>query len=166
PPTSPGQRHDGNTYSGNNTVSGGQDGDTSLPESHLPISSDTNNVEKDASASISSDKGHDPHSESEGGGISTTHSGDVLVSDNPELDENKGVTVDGNSLFKKVDNAALLKKARAMFTSREFILSDSADRWQQVIDNNETENGIWAITGYRHGGYEAFTINQSGLNVG
>ncbi|UAH32044.1 hypothetical protein D7H16_23215, partial (plasmid) [Salmonella enterica subsp. enterica serovar Kentucky] len=50
--------------------------------------------------------------------------------------------------------------------SREFILSDSADRWQQVIDNNETENGIWAITGYRHGGYEAFTINQSGLNVG
>lgn len=46
-------------------------------------------------------------------------------SDSPA--ENAGTTVNGSSLFKGADNTSLLKKARAMFAAREFILSDSAD---------------------------------------
>lgn len=71
-----------------------------------------------------------------------------------------------NFQFKGEDNQSLLKKARAMFAAREFILSDSADRWQQVVDNSDTDGGMWAMTGYSHGGYDGFTLNLSGLNVG
>lgn len=41
----------------------------------------------------------------------------------------------GATLFKGEDNLRLLKKTRAMIAAREFILSDSADRWTQVVDN-------------------------------
>ncbi len=77
-----------------------------------------------------------------------------------------GTTVNGSTLFKGEDNSSLLKKARAMFAAREFILSDSADRWQQVVDNSDAEGGVWAMAGYSHGGYDDFSLNQSGLNVG
>ncbi|EHN93884.1 hypothetical protein ESOG_04732 [Escherichia coli E101] len=80
--------------------------------------------------------------------------------------ESAGTTVSGSTLFKGADNTALLKKARAMFAAREFILSDSADRWMQVVDNSGTDWGVWAMTGYSHGGYGDFSLNQSGLNVG
>ncbi|EGJ4498214.1 autotransporter outer membrane beta-barrel domain-containing protein [Escherichia coli] len=80
--------------------------------------------------------------------------------------ENTGTTVNGSTLFKGADNAALLRKARAMFAAREFILSDSADRWTQVVDNSTADSGVWAMTGYSHGGYGDFSLNQSGLNVG
>ncbi|GDA82304.1 serine protease EspP [Escherichia coli] len=80
--------------------------------------------------------------------------------------ENAGTTVNGSSLFKGADNTSLLKKARAMFAAREFILSDSADRWTQVVDNSDADGGAWAMTGYSHGGYDDFSLNQSGLNVG
>lgn len=53
-----------------------------------------------------------------------------------------------------------------MFAAREFILSDSADRWTQVVDNSDADGGAWAMTGYSHGGYDDFSLNQSGLNVG
>lgn len=76
------------------------------------------------------------------------------------------VTVKGSSLFKGADNTSLLKKARAMFAAREFILSDSADRWTQVVDNSDADGGAWAMTGYSNGGYDDFSLNQSGLNVG
>ena len=85
-------------------------------------------------------------------------------SDSPA--ENAGTTVNGSSLFKGADNTSLLKKARAMFAAREFILSDSADRWIQVVDNSDADGGAWAMTGYSHGGYDDFSLNQSGLNVG
>ncbi|EPD0991273.1 S6 family peptidase [Escherichia coli] len=80
--------------------------------------------------------------------------------------ENAGTTVNGSSLFKGADNTSLLKKARAMFAAREFILSDSADRWIQVVNNSDADGGAWAMTGYSHGGYDDFSLNQSGLNVG
>ncbi|MEJ9461544.1 S6 family peptidase, partial [Escherichia coli] len=80
--------------------------------------------------------------------------------------ENAGTTVNGSTLFKGADNTSLLKKARAMFAAREFILSDSADRWTQVVDNSDADGGAWAMTGYSHGGYDDFSLNQSGLNVG
>ncbi|EFI9569062.1 autotransporter outer membrane beta-barrel domain-containing protein [Escherichia coli] len=77
-----------------------------------------------------------------------------------------GTNINGNTLFKGDDNQPLLKKARAMFAAREFILSDSADRWTQVVDNSDADGGAWAMTGYSHGGYDDFSLNQSGLNVG
>ena len=80
--------------------------------------------------------------------------------------ENVGTTVNGSTLFKGADNTYLLKKARAMFAAREFILSDSADRWTQVVDNSDADGGAWAMTGYSNGGYDDFSLNQSGLNVG
>lgn len=80
--------------------------------------------------------------------------------------ENAGTMVNGSTLFKGADNTSLLKKARAMFAAREFILSDSADRWTQVVDNSDADGGAWAMTGYSHGGYDDFSLNQSGLNVG
>lgn len=87
-------------------------------------------------------------------------SGSAVSGQSPE------VTVKGSSLFKGADNTSLLKKARAMFAAREFILSDSADRWTQVVDNSDADGGAWAMTGYNHGGYDDFSLNQSGLNVG
>ncbi|ELG93108.1 outer membrane autotransporter barrel domain-containing protein [Escherichia coli KTE146] len=80
--------------------------------------------------------------------------------------ENTGTTVNGSTLFKGADNTSLLNKARAMFAAREFILSDSADRWTQVVDNSDADGGAWAMTGYSQGGYDDFSLNQSGLNVG
>ncbi|EPO2325450.1 S6 family peptidase [Escherichia coli] len=80
--------------------------------------------------------------------------------------ENTGTMVNGSSLFEGADNTSLLKKARAMFAAREFILSDSADRWTQVVDNSDADGGAWAMTGYSHGGYDDLSLNQSGLNVG
>ena len=77
-----------------------------------------------------------------------------------------GTTVNGNTLFKGEDNLRLLKKTRAMFATREYILSDSADRWTQVVDNSDADGGAWVMTGYSHGGYDDFSLNQSGLNVG
>lgn len=87
-------------------------------------------------------------------------SGSAVSGQSPE------VTVKGSSLFKGADNTSLLKKARAMFAAREFILSDSADRWTQVVDNSDADGGAWAMKGYSHGGYDDFSLNQSGLNVG
>ena len=87
-------------------------------------------------------------------------SGSAVSGQSPE------VAVKGSSLFKGADNTSLLKKARAMFAAREFILSDSADRWTQVVDNSDADGGAWAMTGYSHGGYDDFSLNQSGLNVG
>ena len=86
------------------------------------------------------------------------------VPDSPT--ESTGTTVNGSTLFKGEDHASLLKKTRAMFAAREFILSDSADRWTQVVDNSDADGGAWAMTGYSHGGYDNFSLNQSGLNVG
>ncbi|HAZ3610112.1 TPA: autotransporter outer membrane beta-barrel domain-containing protein [Escherichia coli] len=89
---------------------------------------------------------------------------DVMVGD--ENNNTTGTTVNGNTLFKGEDNLRLLKKTRAMFAAREFILSDSADRWTQVVDNSDANGGAWAMTGYSHGGYDDFSLNQSGMNVG
>lgn len=82
------------------------------------------------------------------------------------LTESVGTTVSGSTLFKGADNTSLLKKARVMFAAREFILSDSADRWTQVVDNSDANGGVWAMTGYSNGGYDDFSLHQSGLNVG
>lgn len=72
----------------------------------------------------------------------------------------------GSTLFKGADNTSILKQVRTLFAAREFILSDSADRWTQVVDNSNAAGGAWAMTGYSHGGYDNFSLNQSGLNVG
>ncbi|MEB7742603.1 autotransporter outer membrane beta-barrel domain-containing protein, partial [Escherichia coli] len=88
------------------------------------------------------------------------------LSEHSSSEDVSGTLVKGNTLFKGEDNRSLLKKARAMFAAREFILSDSADRWQQVVGSSDTDDGVWAMTGYSHGGYDGFTLNQSGLNVG
>ncbi|MBB7003001.1 S6 family peptidase [Escherichia coli] len=88
----------------------------------------------------------------------------VMVGD--KNNNTTGTTVNGNTLFKGEDNLRLLKKTRAMFATREYILSDSADRWTQVVDNSDADGGAWAMTGYSHGGYDDFSLNQSGLNVG
>lgn len=89
---------------------------------------------------------------------------DVMAGD--ENNNTTGTTIDGNTLFKGEDNLRLLKKTRTMFAAREFILSDSADRWTQVLDNSDADDAVWAMTGYSHGGYDDFSLNQSGLNVG
>ncbi|GDA12087.1 TPA: autotransporter outer membrane beta-barrel domain-containing protein [Escherichia coli] len=96
----------------------------------------------------------------EDGNNRADESGSTVSGQSPE------VTVKGSSLFKGADNTSLLKKARAMFAAREFILSDSADRWTQVVDNSDADGGAWTMTGYSHGGYDDFSLNQSGLNVG
>ncbi|HEB1520573.1 TPA: autotransporter outer membrane beta-barrel domain-containing protein [Escherichia albertii] len=99
------------------------------------------------------------------GDLVTDNSGGTTSSpDSPE--ENTDITVNGGALFNGEDNNSLLKRTREMFATREFILSDSSDRWQQVVDNSDADSGVWAMTGYSNGGYDGFTLNQSGLNVG
>lgn len=62
-------------------------------------------------------------------------------------------------------NTALLNKARDTFISHEYILSDRADRWQQVVDGTAA-NGAWALTEQSYGKHGDFTLSQSGLNIG
>lgn len=129
------------------------------------VSTDVSDDVTDTTSPIAPDTGSTGSTEADGIVSEGNNSNGVSPSpDSPA--ENVGTTVNGSSLFKAADNTSLLKKARAMFAAREFILSDSADRWTQVVDNSDADGGAWAMTGYSHGGYDDFSLNQSGLNVG
>lgn len=129
------------------------------------VSTDVSDDVTDTTSPVAPDTGSTGSTEADGIVSEGSNSNGVSLSpDSPA--ENAGTTVNGSSLFKGADNTSLLKKARAMFAAREFILSDSADRWTQVVDNSDADGGAWAMTGYSHGGYDDFSLNQSGLNVG
>ena len=151
-PDSPVAPDTGNTVStvGNGTVSeeNNSSGVTSSPNS--PVASDTGNTVSTVG----------------NGTVSEENNSSGMTSSTDSPAENAGTTMNGSTLFKGADNTSLLKKARAMFAAREFILSDGADRWTQVVDNSDADSGAWAMTGYSHGGYDDFSLNQSGLNVG
>ncbi|HDD9378448.1 TPA: autotransporter outer membrane beta-barrel domain-containing protein [Escherichia coli] len=129
------------------------------------VSTDVSDDVTDTSSPVAPDTGSTGSTEADGIVSEGNNSNGVSPSpDSPA--ENAGTMVNGSTLFKGADNTSLLKKARAMFAAREFILSDSADRWIQVVDNSDADGGAWAMTGYSHGGYDDFSLNQSGLNVG
>ena len=129
------------------------------------VSTDVSDDVTDTTSPVAPDTGSTGSTEADGIVSEENNSNGVTPSpDSPA--ENAGTTVNGSTLFKGADNTSLLKKARAMFAAREFILSDSADRWTQVVDNSDADGGAWAMTGYSHGGYDDFSLNQSGLNVG
>ncbi|EES4110583.1 autotransporter outer membrane beta-barrel domain-containing protein [Escherichia coli] len=129
------------------------------------VSTDVSGDVTDTTSPVAPDTGSTGSTEADG--IVSEGNNSNSVSPSPDSPaENAGTTVNGSSLFKGADNTSLLKKARAMFAAREFILSDSAYRWTQVVDNNDADGGAWAMTGYSHGGYDDFSLNQSGLNVG
>ncbi|EHR8245104.1 autotransporter outer membrane beta-barrel domain-containing protein [Escherichia coli] len=129
------------------------------------VSTDVSDDVTDTTSPVAPDTGSTGSIEADG--IVSEGNNSNSVSPSPDSPaENAGTMVNGSSLFKGADNTSLLKKARAMFAAREFILSDSADRWTQVVDNNDADGGAWAMTGYSHGGYDDFSLNQSGLNVG
>lgn len=129
------------------------------------VSTDVSDDVTDTTSPVAPDTGSTGSTEADGIVSEENNSNGVMPSpDSPA--ENAGTTVNGSTLFKGADNTSLLKKARAMFAAREFILSDSADRWTQVVDNSDADGGAWAMTGYSHGGYDDFSLNQSGLNVG
>ena len=125
------------------------------------ISTDVSDNVTDTTSPVAPDTGNTGSTEVDGIVSEGNNSSGVIPSpDSPA--ESAG----GSTLFKGADNTSLLKKARAMFAAREFILSDSADRWTQVVENSDADGGAWAMTGYSHGGYDDFSLNQSGLNVG
>ncbi|TLI90779.1 S6 family peptidase [Escherichia sp. E4736] len=129
------------------------------------VSTDVSDDVTDTTTPVAPDTGNTGSTEADGIVSEGNSSSGVTPSpDSPA--ENAGTMVNGSTLFKGADNTPLLKKARAMFAAREFILSDSADRWTQVVDNSDADGGAWAMTGYSHGGYDDFSLNQSGLNVG
>ncbi|EFU6057378.1 autotransporter outer membrane beta-barrel domain-containing protein [Escherichia coli] len=129
------------------------------------VSTDVSDDVTDTTSPVAPDTGSTGSTEADGTVSEGNNNNGVTPSpDSPA--ENAGTTVNGSSLFKGADNTSLLKKARAMFAAREFILSDSADRWTQLVDNSDADGGAWAMTGYSHGGYDDFSLNQSGLNVG
>ena len=129
------------------------------------VSTDVSDDVTDTTSPVAPDTGSTGSTEADGIVSEENNSNGVMPSpDSPA--ENAGTMVNGSTLFKGADNTSLLKKARAMFAAREFILSDSADRWTQVVDNSDADGGAWAMTGYSHGGYDDFSLNQSGLNVG
>ncbi|HFO4234530.1 TPA: S6 family peptidase [Escherichia coli] len=129
------------------------------------VSTDVSDDVTDTTSPVAPDTGSTGSTEANGIVSEGNNSNGVSPSpDSPA--ENAGTMVNGSTLFKGADNTSLLKKARAMFAAREFILSDSADRWTQVVDNSDADGGAWAMTGYSHGGYDDFSLNQSGLNVG
>lgn len=129
------------------------------------VSTDVSDDVTDTTSPVAPDTGSTGSTEADGIVSEGNNSNGVSPSsDSPA--ENAGTMVNGSTLFKGADNTSLLKKACAMFAAREFILSDSADRWTQVVDNSDADGGAWAMTGYSHGGYDDFSLNQSGLNVG
>ncbi|AGH75040.1 Hemoglobin-binding protease hbp [Edwardsiella piscicida C07-087] len=79
---------------------------------------------------------------------------------------NTSTSVNGEHLFRKQDNTTLLKQARSLFAAREYLLSDHVDNWEQIIDYTDAQSGAWAMTGYSHGGYDAYTVKQNGLDFG
>ncbi|ELJ4115065.1 autotransporter outer membrane beta-barrel domain-containing protein [Escherichia coli] len=129
------------------------------------VSTDVSDDVTDTTSPVAPDTGSTGSTEADGIVSEENNSNGVTPSPDSTA-ENAGTTVNGSTLFKGADNTSLLKKARAMFAAREFILSDSADRWTQVVDNSDADGGAWAMTGYSHGGYDDFSLNQSGLNVG
>ncbi len=138
---------------------------TGTTESQVSTDVSDDVTDTDTTSLVAPDTGNTESIETDGIVSEGNNSSSVTPSsDSPA--ENAGTTVNGSSLFKGADNTYLLKKARAMFAAREFILSDSADRWAQVVDNSDADGGAWAMTGYGHGGYDDFSLNQSGLNVG
>ncbi|EAA4627448.1 temperature-sensitive hemagglutinin tsh autotransporter, partial [Escherichia coli] len=126
------------------------------------VSTDVSDDVTDATSPVAPETG----STEADGVVSEGNNSSSVTPSSDSLAENAGTTVNGSTLFKGSDNTSLLKKARAMFAAREFILSDTADRWTQVVDNSDADGGAWAMTGYSHGGYDDFSLNQSGLNVG
>lgn len=129
------------------------------------VSTDVSDDVTDTTSPVAPDTGSTGSTEADGIVSEGNNSNGVSpFPDSPA--ENAGTMVNGSTLFKGADNTSLLKKARVMFAAREFILSDSADRWTQVVDNSDADGGAWAMTGYSHGGYDDFSLNQSGLNVG
>ncbi|HAI1497998.1 TPA: autotransporter outer membrane beta-barrel domain-containing protein [Escherichia coli] len=136
-----------------------------LKSQESQVSTDVSDDVTDTTSPVAPDTGSTGSTEADGIVSEGNNSNGVSPSpDSPA--ENAGTIVNGSTLFKGADNTSLLKKARAMFAAREFILSDSADRWTQVVDNSDADGGAWAMTGYSHGGYDDFSLNQSGLNVG
>ncbi|HGE9246648.1 TPA: S6 family peptidase [Escherichia coli] len=129
------------------------------------VSTDVSDDVTDITSPVAPDTGSTGSTEADGIVSEGNNSNGVSPSPDSPV-ENAGTMVNGSTLFKGADNTSLLKKARAMFAAREFILSDSADRWTQVVDNSDADGGAWAMTGYSHGGYDDFSLNQSGLNVG
>lgn len=85
---------------------------------------------------------------------------------NTETVPTPSAPVAGDSLFQGADNTRLIREARDIFATREYILSDNIGRWQQVVDNTGQVSGAWAMTGYSHGGYQSFSVNQQGLDFG
>lgn len=79
---------------------------------------------------------------------------------------NLGAQVNGGTLFKGEDINPLISKTRDIFATRDYIISDSADRWEQILNGIETGSGVWTMTGYVHGGYSDFRLKQSWLNIG
>ncbi|HFZ5867056.1 TPA: S6 family peptidase [Escherichia coli] len=136
-----------------------------LKSQESQVSTDVSDDVTDTTSPVAPDTGSTGSTEADGIVSEGNNSNGVSPSpDSPA--ENAGTMVNGSTLFKGADNTSLLKKTRAMFAAREFILSDSADRWTQVVDNSDADGGAWAMTGYSHGGYDDFSLNQSGLNVG
>ncbi|EMU6031389.1 autotransporter outer membrane beta-barrel domain-containing protein, partial [Salmonella enterica subsp. enterica serovar Bredeney] len=79
---------------------------------------------------------------------------------------NGDTVVNGDTLFQGKDNAPLLKKARGVLASREYIISNNVGHLEQIIDHTASQNGGWAVTGCSHGNYDAFSVKQSGLDFG
>ncbi|HDI3035289.1 S6 family peptidase [Cronobacter turicensis] len=84
----------------------------------------------------------------------------------PPETETPGTTQPGNGLFDGKDNKKLLKDARNMFASRQYLISNSSDRWEMIIDDATRNDNVWAMNTFRTGGYDGFTAKQHGLDLG
>ncbi|MFY1778603.1 serine protease autotransporter colonization factor RpeA [Escherichia coli] len=84
----------------------------------------------------------------------------------PPETETPGATQPGNGLFDGKDNKKLLKDARNMFASRQYLISNSSDRWEMIIDDATRNDNVWAMNTFRTGGYDGFTAKQHGLDLG
>ncbi|HAL1835060.1 TPA: autotransporter outer membrane beta-barrel domain-containing protein, partial [Escherichia coli] len=70
-----------------------------------------------------------------------------------------------NVIFHGRDDKKLLSKTKRFFATREFILSDNAGHWMQIIDNNN-HDGMWMSAIYSRGGYDSFDIRYNGFDTG
>lgn len=53
-----------------------------------------------------------------------------------------------------------------MFASRQYLISNSSDRWEMIIDDATRNDNVWAMNTFRTGGYDGFTAKQHGLDLG
>lgn len=115
----------------------------------------------------STDNGNDNTPDTDNSGNSNTSTDDSYSnSGDSSADSSNDGTGELIDPFRGRDNIELLKNTINMFSTRDYILTSNVDHQEQVLDYSRYHDGVWAYTSFSEGGYDSWSIRQSGLDFG